>query len=214
MPEPLLCPSCQKPLRVPADFVLAWLTCPRCLAVVPNPTAITAEPARVRPTVTEAAGSVPVEQQARVRLCPACGKTMQPDWLFCPYCEGELRSPGAGGVDAVVRRDSIWTRGGAVLLAVLGGLGFSRALLLASSADVGLGDPTALVAVLLIFFLLFAVSIPIALLRSRRDARALGVGRIFLTTLALAGGAIVVGTLLILAALVFFLAVCFAKGKC
>ena len=58
MPEPILCPSCQKPLRVSADVHLAWLTCPRCLALVPNPAAESNEPLTAPPPVAPAASAV------------------------------------------------------------------------------------------------------------------------------------------------------------
>jgi hypothetical protein len=139
---------------------------------------------------------------------------MQTDWLFCPYCEGLLRTPVAGAVDVIVRRDSRRTRVGIVLLAVLGGLGLLWALLGTSTTFFfDKGDAAPFLAVLIISFLLFLVSVPITLWRSKRDNSARGVGRVFLTTFALAGGAIVIGALLTLATIVFLLAVCFAMRK-
>jgi hypothetical protein len=213
MAEPILCPSCQTPLSVPADFQLAWLTCPRCLAVVANPAAqaVTQEtpatPAAVRSPVRRAA-----EGETRpTELCPACGKPTQSQWVFCPYCEEPLNSP-FGGVDARVRRDTRRTGVGMVLLAVLGGLGIGYALLGGGAMLVQEGDPSLFLGVLVGLVVLAGVVTLFTLARSRGDFKARGVGRIFLGTLKLAGALIAIGGILTVAAVVFIFAVCALGG--
>src|SRR5262245_56781655 len=70
MSERVTCPSCQQTLVVPSGFHLAWLTCPRCLAMVPNPTV----------------GPEPPPPPAGASPAPAPLRAEPPPPLPCPHC--------------------------------------------------------------------------------------------------------------------------------
>jgi hypothetical protein len=78
----LLCPRCNQRLRVASDAAeRRWLTCPRCLASIHNPSHDTED--------------VPVEEEVltdapALRDCPSCGRLTEPGWHFCPHCECSL----------------------------------------------------------------------------------------------------------------------------
>jgi hypothetical protein len=59
-----------------------WLTCPRCLASIHNPS-YEAEPV---PLAAEVSAEV-----AAPRECPSCGRPTETGWRFCPFCEHPLR---------------------------------------------------------------------------------------------------------------------------
>jgi hypothetical protein len=115
------CPACGRLLRIPPDVAEATVTCPRCLADVPNPAwegrgapasrAVSAPAAapgapaarleiESRPPSAERAPAQAASIDAEVfgiapesqrRNCPGCGQSLKPDWRFCPYCEDEVR---------------------------------------------------------------------------------------------------------------------------
>jgi hypothetical protein len=200
---------------MPPGVNLAWLTCPRCLAVVPNPAieSVTASPAPAAPVVPETASPSPENPPAGERICPQCGKPIQARWLFCPHCEVALRSPMGGPVDAIVRRDTRRTGLGMALLAVVGGNGLVWGLV-GSSGQAARGDFSAIAGVLVVFTILFGISALIALHRSRKDPSAIGVRRILVGTLTLAGGAIAISVIACFAVCVFVLAVCLSGARC
>jgi hypothetical protein len=111
MPRQAACPSCGSTLRVLRDRQEPTLTCPRCLADVPNPNlAVQPQP--------------PAEPAAPV--CPCCRERVERGWRICPYCEEPLhRSPAlrADLPQLDVRRDTRGTTGGLFVLGVLGGIG-------------------------------------------------------------------------------------------
>lgn len=211
MPEPIVCPSCQKPLRVPADFHLAWLTCPRCLAVVPNPAAqaITPSPA---PPVLETYPMQPAvetpDATRRLDQCPSCGKPADPNWVFCPYCEEPMRAPRGMALERDVRRDTRRTGTGMIVLATLGGLAILWALVGTGAEAFGDRDPGPFVGVLVGLAVLFGISTLIVMIRSKGNLQSRGIGRLVVSTLALTGGLVAAGFLLSLAVVVFLLAVC------
>jgi hypothetical protein len=98
-------------------------------------------------------------------------------------------------------------------LAVLGAIGLAFALF---GAGGGLlhSDPSVFVAVLILLALLTAGSIPFALGRSQGDSRARGISRVFLGVLTLFGGMIAIGTVVVVAFLIFAFAVCLTGAKC
>jgi hypothetical protein len=130
--------------------------------------------------------------------------------VFCPYCEEPLNSP-LGGVDARVQRDTHRTSVGMALLGVLGGLGIGYALI-GGGDELMRGDPSAILGVLVVLFLLAGVVTLFTLARSKGDFKACGVRRIFLGTLKLTGALIAIGGLLTVAFVVFIFAVCFLGG--
>jgi hypothetical protein len=203
MAAPVICPGCQKPVRVPAEFRLAWTTCPHCQALVPNLSleGNTAPPPR-RP-------SADVEY-----ACPRCGKRAEPHWLFCPHCDEPLREDrprrAAGAPD--VRRGAP-PAGGRAALAVLGGLASLLALAVTGGAMVETGEfvPFAVVVVGLLF--LTALSAGVLLLRDKGDLRARGPGRVVLAALTLAGALVAVGLLVAVALVVFLIAVYLAGSR-
>ncbi len=218
MDAPIRCPSCQQPLRVPADFHLEWLTCPRCRAVVPNPAPPPAPPTRHAPAPEgfpradrDAAGPSPVVPRGEARSgdpCPGCGRPTERQWLFCPHCEEPLRSPAGGGQPVSLHQQSGRTAG----LAVVGLIGILLALII-SLGPLTRGDPTVFVGVLVAVALLAGASTLFTLVRSKGNLNARGVQRIVAGSLALAGGVIAVGALVLLAGLVFAFVVCLTRGN-
>ncbi len=90
MPRETTCPSCGNVLSVPDTVTKRWLTCPRCLASVGNPTVLL--PAEgVTPTPAPPAPAAPAPGEG---VCPACGGRVEPGWRVCPHCEAPLgRTP-------------------------------------------------------------------------------------------------------------------------
>jgi hypothetical protein len=89
MPSELSCPRCRCRLRCSEEVEARWLTCPRCLASVPNP-----ERRDGVYAVEPAAPTIPLAEVEPVRqTCPECGRVAEFAWQVCPYCEHRLR-PG------------------------------------------------------------------------------------------------------------------------
>jgi hypothetical protein len=76
------------------------------------------------------------------------------------------------------------------------------------------GDPTVFVGVLVALALLAGASTLFTLVRNKGNLTARGAQRIFVGTLALTGGVIAVGVLVLLAGLVFAFVVCLAGRRC
>lgn len=105
--------NCKTVLRVPGGCTDRWLTCPRCLATVENPTAVAARSEPVPPTTGVS--------------CPDCGKALEPTWRFCPYCNSSalpVRGPSRStkAADADVRIDTGLIGVGLVTLGLLGAI--------------------------------------------------------------------------------------------
>ena len=200
MPRSVTCPGCQRLLRVADDVTDAEVTCPRCLASV-------AVPAASAITSHEPSG-------ARATTCRRCGRHVEAQWRFCPYCEAVLFGPrrGArGGFDDVVRRDRTGTNVLLILLAVLGGFGL-LAYLAAAVASFDEGGWRLLVGIVLGLFFLFMISTGIMFWRTRNRPEERGIGRVIVGTLALTGGLFGLGCVLSVATFVFFFVACLVTG--
>ena len=99
MTREITCPRCATTLRVAPEVKDRSLSCPRCLASVPNPYS---EGITAAPPAPQAAGP----ERSR---CPHCDEPVEPRWRRCPNCEAPLRQ-GAGRrrrpVDVEVKRDN------------------------------------------------------------------------------------------------------------
>jgi hypothetical protein len=197
MPRSVTCPGCQRLLRVPDGITTADVTCPRCLALVPNP----------HLGAVEAVGETP----SRETSCPRCGKPVEKQWRFCPNCEAVLAGPrrGARGVyfDDEVRRDRTGTSVILILLAVLGGIGMC-AYLWAGVAALEEGTWQLLAGVILGVLFLALVSTGIMYYRTRNDPSRRGVGRVVVGTLALTGGLFGLSCVLGVAFVLYFFIAC------
>ncbi len=239
MAEPVVCPDCQHAFRVSDDVRLAWLTCPRCFAVIPNP-GVGSElpprgsppsaadeptpvpqiqgdpsgetyPAKPPPAVPRLPRLVPEGIRRAPPTCPACGKPTQPQWLTCAHCEEPLQAPdgsiGARGPEHSRRTGS---------LAAIGVLGIVLALLM-GVGQLASGNFIPLACVVGFLVLLAGVSTVFVVVRNDGDVGARDIGRIFFNTLALGGGFVSIGCLLLIAAAVFGFVVCLAntpRGGC
>jgi hypothetical protein len=116
MAQRIPCPGCGRWLRIPGGIAEPWLTCPKCLAQLPNPAA-----------VTPAAGVQAGPSPPTPAFCPKCGEAVEASWRYCPACHEDLRQPAVWGfgaaTDSDVRRDQWGTSVSLILLAVFGGLG-------------------------------------------------------------------------------------------
>jgi hypothetical protein len=211
MAEPIPCPNCQTPIREPADFHLAWLTCPRCRAVVANPQAESVRPDPPRPRdVTPPARAVPSPQMPPP--CPHCGKPSQPEWLFCPHCEEPLRSP-IRGANTGLRGDASSASARRTALATFGGVGIGLLFLSTVSACArGAGEP--LVVFVVCIVVLLAVCTLVALVRNDGNLSGPALGRTLFNALVAVGGVVLVALLLSLAAIVFGMVVCMTGSRC
>ena len=111
MPHEINCPRCATALRVAPDETGRWLTCPRCLASVPNPNRDEG--------VVERPSPRPAPEGD---YCPECGEPVRSGWRRCPSCDALLRRPAAArgrSLDLEVKRDSV---GAIVVTAVMGAL--------------------------------------------------------------------------------------------
>lgn len=90
------CPSCQADLRIPQWVRTADLTCPHCLAKVPNPRTTI----KSLPSASSPAGAA-AELPQSPKQCPECGHNAQAGWRFCPFCNAalEARLPPEGIVE-------------------------------------------------------------------------------------------------------------------
>jgi hypothetical protein len=213
VPQQTKCEACQRVLRIPDDVTEPSLTCPRCLAKVPNPNVMV----RSGPPPREGSPDVLAAQPAITTLpCPRCGKPVERAWRRCPYCEEPLRRSRAqtslASVDAEVRRDTGAIGGGLILLAALGGLGIALFFFRASAAAAR-GGAQPLVIGLVVLLFLALLSTGIVLWRTRENPAKRGIGRVVFGTLALAG-TLIAGTFLLgLAALVFLFIACASGAR-
>jgi hypothetical protein len=211
MAEPIPCPSCQTPIRLPAEFHLAWLTCPHCRAVVPNPVAQTVRPDTPRPqVVTGPAEAVPSPKQ--VPRCPHCDKPAQAEWLFCPHCEEPLRSP-IRGANAGLLRDGSASSARRTALAILGGIGVALLFLFTASAFAS-GAAQPLLVFLISLIVLLAVCTLVVLVRNDGNVSGPALGRVLVNLLVVVGMFVLLAFLLSLAGIVFGMVVCMTGGRC
>jgi hypothetical protein len=113
MAHSLQCPGCRLWLRIPDGVTEPSLSCPHCLARLPNPAAGTAD------------GGIQTapSSEARPLTCPTCGEAIEGQWRYCPACREDLRSPAVRrlrpGADVDVRRDQRGTGGAGIGLGIL-----------------------------------------------------------------------------------------------
>jgi hypothetical protein len=195
VPRTITCPGCQRLLRVPEAVTTADVTCPRCLAAVPNPNL----------------GGAGAASEMRENSCPRCGKHVEALWRFCPHCEAVLSGPHRGTRGGLfedqVRRDRAGTGVILILLAVLGGLGLC-AYLFAAVAALQEGTWELLAGVVLGVLFLALISTGIMFYRTRQDPSQRGIGRIIVGTLALTGGLFGLSCVLGFAAILFLFIAC------
>jgi hypothetical protein len=212
MAEPLLYPNCQQPILAATDFHLAWLTCPRCMEVVPNPMPEAPAPGPTPPEkqtdVTIPHRSVP--EGAPAETCSRCGKPAQAQWLFCPHCEQALRSPVIGRGDARLRPDARRS-GRRVVLTVLGGAGLLFTLF-TTTLTLTDGNPVPLVVLLTALFGVIGLSTLVTLIRNQGDLTAGGFGHAVAATLTAVGALVFLGGVLVLAACILAFAVSVVWG--
>jgi hypothetical protein len=207
MSERISCPGCKRVLRLPPDCTDPWLSCPLCLAKIRNPQAegVAEHPREERP-----AGQG--EEAPRDRTCPSCGAAVERRWMICPFCEATLRRRRRrrrrAGADVDARRDISTTGVVMILLAVLGGIGITVALV-TSFAALGQNEAGPLFVTLAFLFVLALVSTAIVLGRAQHSEQPTA-ARIVVGTLSLAGILIAGSCVLSVAGFIFLLAVCLA----
>jgi hypothetical protein len=186
----LTCPGCGRSLFLPDDCTAELLSCPRCLAHIPNPQA----------------GDTP----AAVQTTPSPPPT--PPATGVQRGPRRLRSPD---VDVDVRRDSRGTSVLMIVLAVFGGLGVSYALLVGFAIA---AEDRAVEPLLILLGVLAVITVISGLLVfARRPSPTMGanIGRTILGALSITGAVVLVGFLLMVALFIFALVVCLANGgKC
>ena len=184
----LTCPSCHRLLMLPDDCTADVLSCPRCLARIPNPQA---------PAVSDAVqAQPPAPSPAAIRS----------------------EAPPLGGsqpiADVDVRRDNRGVKGGVIVLALLGSLGICFFLfnsLLMAQLNRQIQPLLVLLGVLAVLTLLSALWV------FSRPSQTLGanIGRTVLGVLTITGVLVGVGFLLTVAGVILLFVVCLAKGgKC
>jgi hypothetical protein len=187
----LTCPGCGRALLLPADCTAELLSCPRCLARIPNPQA---------PDTSAAIQATP----------PAAPPSAPPP--------APVRERGEWGrgvpVDVDVRRDSQRTNGCLVVLAVLGAIGICYALLggMAMAQD-RIFQPLLLTLGLLAVFTIASI----AWVYSHRPSESVSgnIGRTVLGVLTITGAVVTAGFLLVMSGLIILFVVCLANGgKC
>lgn len=113
MGHEVTCNKCHSLLRVDADVGTTAVTCPRCLARVANPVVLVQSEPPERPALT------PEKTE-----CPSCGKPIESDWRYCPFCDELLHRPRHQQptleTDAEVQFDMAILGGGLVGLGFLG----------------------------------------------------------------------------------------------
>jgi hypothetical protein len=197
MTDTITCPGCGRRLVLPAGIEADLLSCPKCLAQIPNPR---------RQEVPAAAGIQTELAPARpvVPTCPFCEEAVEPSWRFCPNCNAPLREPRrthAAPVDDEVRKDTRNASGCIIFLAVLGGVG--SFLVLMTWLKFAGSDAGAVGEAFLIFFCVLALAAVVAIVQLARGKTATA-GKVVVGTLATFGGLILVW----FAFLVFLFIVC------
>jgi hypothetical protein len=149
-------------------------------------------------------------------ICPSCRQPLRvPDdvrsrWLSCPRCLARVANPGApallggrGTADEEVHRDNRGIGIGLTILAILGGLGVTRALLFTAAA----GGLAGLATIMVPLHFLGLLTTGIMFWRTRDNPAARNVGRVVVGTLASVG----VLVLLALAAVIFLFVLCLTQ---
>jgi hypothetical protein len=214
------CPACGGSLRLPDHLEEPVLTCPRCLADVPNPGwRSRAEPASQPtaappPVAAETASAAITEAPAQAwRTCPGCGRRLESGWQFCPYCDyrrsGRDRVCRGLAPDREVRQDTRGVGCGLVGLAVLGALGLGIYFLPSMAYVARTGEIMPVIPLVLVVLLLGGIATGVMFARTRHNPEARGIGRVIFGTLVGAG----ILCLVALAAGIVFFVVCLASFR-
>ncbi len=198
------CPRCSCTLRVPTDSRDDFLTCPRCLAEVPNP---------AHPAGTTGSQSAPTVRAESATTCPECGEPVGRNWRFCPNCEAPLRSPFPGGRSAPVdvRRDNTFVQVCMILLATLGGMGVVL-MLLAGFGAASDGDFTFLGYLVAGLFVVGLIGALTVVFSKGKGSTAHAIGLAAYRSLTLAGAIVLLVVLSCSALGIYLFAMCF-QGK-
>ena len=189
MPQQVKCEACGRWLRLPDDLQEQLLTCPRCLANVPNPN-------RARPAASAtAAGDT---STAVTETYPVSPPVTTPS--------SSLRRASLS-VDRDVRQDTRGTGCGLIGLAVLGAIGLALSLIPSFGIAAQLRSTGPLIPITLVVLVLAGIATGIMFARTHGNPTARGVGRVIFGTLVGAG----VLVLVILAGLVFLFIACMAS---
>ncbi len=180
----ITCPGCHRSLLLKVDCTAEALSCPRCLARIPNPQA--------RVTSTEVQAETPA---ASTPASPSAGITERSPW------------PCAADVDVDVRRDSRRTSGCLIALAVLGGIGVSWALL-GGIVAANEGADGVLLSILGFLLMLTVVSAVWVFAHHPGETPGAHIGRTMLGVLTISG----VLVLLLVAVLIFLFVVCLVSA--
>jgi hypothetical protein len=217
----ITCPDCHAGLLIPPGCDTPSLSCPRCLARMPNPQAPSVPaPEPTAPAITgiqtepPAAGG-PATGGPASTTCPDCGHAIQEGWYFCPECGASLRGQRPRGrpseVDLDVRRDSRRTGVGLILLAVLGGLGILY-ILVGGAVMMGEGEPGLLLVLVVGLGILGGLSAWQVSRRGQATTTAARVGQTVFGVLTKAGILLAALLILGLAALTFLFIACMTSG--
>ncbi len=124
MSQTITCARCRHVLRIASEVRGRWVTCPRCLASIPN-AGLGVAPGGAAPAAIPTAERSATAEPAPAGECPECGQPVERGWRYCPHCDAVLvhRGPPPEPLDAEVRGDMGLVGGGLTLLALLGGLG-------------------------------------------------------------------------------------------
>jgi hypothetical protein len=188
----LTCPGCHRVLLLPSDCTAETVSCPRCLALIPNPQAAPG-PTAVQETLPPAPAPAAVPPSA--------------------VTKARLRAPEVD-VDVEVRRDTRRTSGCMIALAVLGAVGLIYTVLgSAALAKGGVFQPLMVVLAILTVATLISVARVYADRPSESTAR--NIGRTVLSVLTISGVLVATALLLIGAGVIFLLVICISHGgKC
>jgi hypothetical protein len=176
----ITCPGCNRVLLLPNDCTADVLSCPRCLARIPNPQAPRASDAvQAEPPLSQPVGIRP-----------------------------EMAARGGPIADVDVRRDNQGVKGSVVVLAVLGILGICYALFgsLVMAQEEKAIQP--LLITLGMLAVLTAISAFWVFVRRPSETIGANIGRTVLGVLRISGVMMGVGVLLMLAAWIVLFVVC------
>ena len=205
MARTITCRRCSSILRIPAGSRDDFVTCPRCLAEVPNP---------AHPAGAAGVQAAPPARADTELSCQECGETVGRSWRYCPNCQEPLRGRSSRGRSAHtdVRRDNTFVQVCMILLATLGGTGVVL-MLLAGLGAVTDGDYSFLgyvVAGLFVVGLIGALTVVFSK-QKRTTAQAIGVAAY--RTLTLAGAVALLLCLSCVALGIYLFAMCLQGGK-
>jgi hypothetical protein len=195
--QTITCPACRQTLQLRSDIQMARFTCPRCLALVDNPTLLTVLPVEPSP-----GAGVPATSGPR---CAGCGAPVEPGSPYCVSCRALLaKRPLPASADRDVGFDLGLVGAGLIGLAVLGAAGVVLYLLTTRLDDYSVGTFVGLLAVWSVLMVLPLVGFGLGL-ASKRPTRAAIAFLGGLITLLLALG---LPAILILAVFVAFVNAC------